>query len=498
MIKKKIFISAIALTIFTIPSLADKSYKMTTNIPKEIIIANKLDTRIGKLNFFDGVPTDETTKKLRNELIYHHALDIFLDGIPAASLNAMREGLLSFGPANKTILVFEEFMDSKSLFLTPNSESIYTFAWIDLSDGPVVLESPAEMLSVVDNALFEYVADLGNAGPDKGKGGKYLFIPPEYKGDIPKGYFVYKSTTYGHWLLGRAFAKDGDKKAGADNAKTMKIYKLSEKDKPTKNKFVNASGKAFNTIHSSDINFFYEINSVVQREHTNAFSPEMLGKLANIGIIKGKEFKPDTNMKKILTDASNVGSGMARTISYKTDKKDQIFYPDSSWLSPIGDSDYHFYEKGFPSQERRSGILYIATGVTPAMGSKTVGIGSQYLLTFEDSNKKTFDGEKTYKLSLPSGIPAKDFWSIVLYDTQTRSMLQTDQKFPSVSSQNKDIVINKDGSVDIYFAPNKPEENVNWVQTIPNKSFFLILRLYGPLKPFFDKTWKPNEIKEVK
>jgi hypothetical protein len=149
--------------------------------------------------------------------------------------------------------------------------------------------------------------------------------------------------------------------------------------------------------------------------------------------------------------------------------------------------------------DARSFFFFDATGITPAMATKRVGVGSQYAVAFVDSKGQPFDGGKTYKLHLPPNIPAKDFRSIVLYDTQTRSMLQTDQRFPSMSSQKKGITINPDQSVDVYIGPKPPPgKESNWIQSIPGKGWTTILRLYGPLQPWFDKTWKPGEIEEVK
>jgi hypothetical protein len=267
-----------------------------------------VETRIGTLEFFDGFPTEETAQKCFDNLDFLRGVEAFLNGCPAASLVAMREGIRELGAIDGTIAITETLMDSKSLFLTPNTESIYTGTWLDLKDGPIVVESPPNTLGIVNDFWFRYVADLGNAGPDKGKGGKYLFVGPGYEGDIPEGYFVYRSQTYGNFLIWRGFLVEGDPKPGIENFKKhARIYPLSRVNDPPEQKWVNMSGKAFNTIHANDFSFYEELNQVVQEEPTESQDPEILGLFASIGIKKGQPFTPDARMKKILTEAAAVG-----------------------------------------------------------------------------------------------------------------------------------------------------------------------------------------------
>lgn len=221
--------------------------------------------------------------------------------------------------------------------------------------------------------------------------------------------------------------------------------------------------------------------------------------LAAIGIEKGKPFAPDTRMKNILTEAVAVGNATARAITFRTRMKEAYDYPNSAWFTAFVGGDYQFFSQpGVRNLDARTLFHYYATGVTPAMALKRVGIGSQYAAATTDYQGKPLDGSKTYTIHLPPNIPAKNFWSFVVYDNQTRSMLQTDQQFPSIGSQKEDIVVNPDSSVDVWFGPTAPKgHESNWVQTIPGKGWNVLFRLYGPEQSWFDKTWKLGEFEPV-
>lgn len=493
-----------ALTITALLSHAEEppKMKMTTEIPESITTPDSVETRIGTLGFFDGFPDDATTQKVYDNLDFMNGVQAFLHAMPGASAEGMRVGFASQGATNnQTLLIMENLMDSKSLYLTPNTESIYHMAWYDVSNGPLVIETPPNVLGIIDDHWFKYVADFGNAGPDKGKGGKYLLLPPGYEGEVPEGYTaVLRTKTFGNLMFYRGFLDNGSTKTSLENTrKFYKVYSLADAKNPPPMKFINVSGKEFNTIHANDFHFFDEVNAIVQYEPNEALNPETLGLLASIGIEKGKEFAPDARMKAILTESAAVGNATARALSFRPRLEGVYYFPDRQWFTNFAGGSYEFMKQpGVRNLEGRVLFHYYATGITPAMAMKMVGVGSQYGAATTDSEGKPLDGSKTYKIHLPPGIPARNFWSIVVYDNQTRSMLQTDHQFPSISSQKKGVVINDDTSVDLWFGPTAPKgHESNWVQTVPGKGWNCLLRLYGPGQAWFDKTWKPGDFELV-
>jgi hypothetical protein len=401
---------------------------------------------------------------------------------------------------NSGIGIFQELMDARSLFLTANSTTIYVFSCLDLAQGPIVVEIPPGILGPVDDAYFRWVTDVGLTGPDKGKGGKYLFVPPGYTGELPSdGYFVVKPKTYGNWVFYRAFVQGGDTAAAANGVKAKaRVYPLSAARNPPTQTFVNLSGSQLNTIHANDFHFYEEINAVIQHEPADAFDPEIVGLFAAIGIKKGQPFAPDERMKGILTDAIAVANATARAILFAPRDERVKFYPDRQWGTGFVGGSYEFLNNGERMLDARTLFHYYATGITPAMAFAKPGTGSAYAYAARDSMGRYLDGGKTYKITLPAPIPAGQFWSFMVYDGQTRSMLETDQKLAGLDSTQPDIKKNSDGSVTVWFGPKAPAgQESNWVQTMPGKGWNTLLRLYAPLQPWFDKTWKPGDFERV-
>lgn len=472
--------------------------KYTTDIPEAITIPDTLETRIGTLNFEGGFPTEETAQIIYDQIDFQRAVEAVLLTTPGASLQGFRKGMQEFGPDNETAIIWKQRMDSKVQLLTPNTTVVYVFMWMDTSNGPLAMEVPPNVLGIIDDHWFRYVTDFGNAGPDKGQGGKYVLLPPGYEGEVPEGHFVAKSETYGNWLVLRGYLEDGSPDPAVKRiTEQFKVYPMGAEDTDQLN-LVDVSGKVFNTIHPSDVTYFDELNEIVQEEPNSAQSPEILGLLASIGIEKGKPFEPDARMQGILKEAADVGSAAARVMLYRSRDPEAPIYENSGWEAPWVGNSSAFEREGVRLTDARTRFHMYATGITPAMVNPVVGKGSQYIAGLRDAEGNPLNGSNTYKVTLPPNVPARDFWAFTLYNVQTRSMLQTDTLYPEISSADGAVRANADGSFDIYFGPEAPKgkEN-NWIQTVPDMGWHMLFRLYGPEQSWFDQTWRPSEIELV-
>jgi len=247
-------------------------------------------------------------------------------------------------------------------------------------------------------------------------------------------------------------------------------------------------------VHANDFTFFEEIAQLVAEEPVSALDPERAGTLAAIGIAHGTPFAPDERLRGILDDAARIGAAIARAIVYKPRDPEAYLWDGNSWKNGFVGGSYEFLRNGARNLDARTQFHYFATVITPAMAHAQVGAGSAYAYTAEDADGRTLDGSHTYSLRIPADPPAKNFWAIDIYDTQTRSLL-TSTPYPALSSLGGAVQAEDDGSHVLWFGPAAPEgRESNWIPTLPGKSWFPMLRLYGPLEPWFDKTWQLPEI----
>jgi hypothetical protein len=341
-------------------SLALPAFAQT---PRSITTPDKVETRIGTLDFKNGMPSKQTIDKVYDNLDLTHAFEAFVNTYQGVSLAAARRALLSFGVKDNEILIYSELMDAKSLYLTANADTVYFFSFIDLSKGPMVLETPPKALGTLDDVWWHWVIDFGLPGPDRGEGGKYLILPPGYDGPLPQGgFYVARSRTTRVLLLGRSFMEKNDPKPAVELIKkTTRIYpyeaggqgtsiaeflsgkaKLGRITPPPPLVFHEGSGKVINTIPPNDFSAYELLNELVQQEPATALDAELMGPLAAIGIIKGKPFAPDARMKKILTEAVTLANATSRTLFMAPRDPAWYYYPGSGWQNMLFSTGYEF------------------------------------------------------------------------------------------------------------------------------------------------------------
>ena len=473
---------------------------MTTSPdPHGWINSETLKTRFGEFEFKDGYPVGDTADRLFEAQKLNRAIEVYLTQLMPVSEIAMREGLRAFGSKTpQQVVIWEDLMDAGTVLLTANTETIYAITHLDLKkDGATVVEAPQKMLGFLQNGVQRYLMDIGPLGPDKGQGGKFLILPPEYKGEQPKGYFVARSPTYSVTFAVRGFQVEGKTAPAVALMKQIKVYPLSKAASPPPMQFLNGSHQKIDTLFPDTDRFFDLLAMLVEEEPRDIFGPLERFQMHAIGIEKGKPFKPDAKTRKLLAEAARIGGAMARANTFASQADGVFYYPDRKWQGVLPGNDYTFTRDGAPQIDARNNAYYMAAGNSPAMMAKNVGQGSQYLWTYRDASGEFLHGAASYKLHVPTNIPIKNFWSVVVYDALSRSELQNSQKLPSVSMYTNPKE-NDDGTIDIYFGPKCPTgKEKNWIETLPDRGWFPIFRFYSPTEAYFDKSWKLPDIEKV-
>ncbi|WOH38591.1 DUF1214 domain-containing protein [Thalassotalea fonticola] len=463
-----------------------------SDIPANITTPDVVKTQaVGDLHFKDGYPSDETMSKVQRYMYIQRAVNVFTDGIQISSMQAIQVGLESIGAtSNKVIPISESFLDSKSLWLTGNTSTPYALFSVDVKNGPIVMDLKTPVLGFIDDAFFQYVGDIGVGNPeDAGKGAKYIVVHDSYKGEIPEGHIVLTTPTYKHWVAFRY----ADTKQIKQFKETFKMYRLGEG--ASKVKYMDISGVKMNTVHANNEDFYHELNEMIQYEPVTSGDPHYRGLLAKIGIEKGKPFNPKGEQLEALKEAAGIANVHARNEAFRPSNKDSYFYGDKrNWFLPFGSTmSYQFIKDGALYLDDRTAFHYVATGITPLMTAKFDGKGSSYLMTTTDDKGEALDGNEVYTVTLPPNPPMKRFWSFMAYDNQSRSILATEQRSGGFDSQGE-LVTNEDGSVTVTFSSTKPQGKSNWVQTLPNKGFFLLYRMYSPTQEWHDRKYMIGDL----
>jgi hypothetical protein len=450
-----------------------------------------------------GFPAPDEVQRLYDEADLNRAVQMYRFFYPTVSGAAIFKGNAEVGGVDNKVF---GIIDTKPRHVgfTYNSDTPYAFVQLDLSVGPFVVELPAGPLIVVAIDVNQrWVADMGIPGPDEGKGGKHLILPLGYKDKVPDGYHICKSTT-NRLLVGvRSLPVGGDVKGAIDRIQTIKVRPLNPPADWAEPKWLTLTDKPQDTTPlkwENNLKFWEVLHEVIDKEPAYEGYRNQYGELAALGIAKGKPFTPDVRMKGILEKAAKTGLAQMRAQSFADRRPDRVVWKDRKWeWAALRYEDGDFNTASYVDLDAREVWFYQAIGASPAMFRRKAGSGSLYWLGMRDKTDAYLDGGKMYKLTVPQPVPGKLFWSVTVYDAQTRSQVQTDQGHAALRSmfELKDQTGEK--TAELYFGPTAPAgKEGRWIKSIPGKGWFVYFRIYGPEQPAFDGSWKPGDFEEVK
>jgi len=443
--------------------------------------------------------------EIKRTIAVQRATQVAIWAMPAVTTYGFARGTINdLGGKLNDVVALSQPMTSRHGFLTANDVTPYALGSLTTAGGPLVVEVPPASEKTVFFGTFvdswmRPVEDVGPTGKDKGKGGKYLFLPGDYEGKAPpEGYFVYPLEGHGiHFALRPISQNGGTIEEAAAYARTLKVYSLAEADNPPATTFIDAFPKDWDTLPYYDIRLFQDIHAIVQLEPARERDKSMFGLLSAIGIEKGKPFEPTEEWKSIYVEAAGLTFEYLQETFVTPGGGLVPFYgEDSEWMAfntPIEQA-----KKGFPFEEDGEPLIdlramsYFYLSYYP----KSLGPASFYVVTLRDADGNQLNGKDTYRLNVPKDTPAKDFWSVIAYSMTTKGFIRNAKSVGRSSRQLEEMAVNDDGSVDVYFAPTASDgKEANWIPT--GEDFFLVFRLYGPEETAFDKTWQLNDVQRV-
>jgi hypothetical protein len=444
-----------------------------------------------------------SAEDLNRRTMERRAVEAVIWGMPAVNLDLMLQAMIvsAKGKPNQ-IVYWSRLPDWKNQTLTPNPDVIYLMPFFNTKDaGPMVLEIPPADNGVINGTVMDAwqvpLEDVGPAGVDKGKGGKYLILPPGYAAGVPDGYIALPSPNYQGYALLRSILQSGsdvDVAKAVAYAKRIKVYPLSQAANPPATTFVDAIDVVFDSTIPYDLHFFQSLDRVVQMEPWLPRDKVMIDMLKSIGIEKGKPFNPDTETQDVLNSAAREARAW---LEIRYEGMFRPYFDISRWALPAMPDYLKASSNGFsdpntyPVDSR--GLAFTFAFFTP----KHLGQGQSYLMTLKDRDGQNLDGGNSYRLAVPSNAPVSQYWSATVYDRATHGLIRNMTR-SGRGSQSPGLQKNADGSVDIYFGPKAPAgKEANWVPTDPKGQFEVLFRLYGPERAYADKTWKLPDIERI-
>jgi hypothetical protein len=438
-------------------------------------------------------------EELGTQALHRRAVEAAIWGMPIVSVDAMREAFFRDASAKYGDIVYwSKPADWKNQTTTPNASSLYIYFNFNTKDGPVVLDFPAAagagLFGTMLDAWQTPLTDVGPQGADKGKGGKYLVLPPGYKGTVPSGYIPLRSATYNGYALFRAIpatSSDSDVTKAILLVKRLRLYPLASRSHPPEQRFVDMAGKLFDGTVAFDSTFYDRLARMIQEEPVQTRDLVAMGQIRTLGIEKGKEYKPDPAASSTLTEsAREAHTGFIAALN-----QGEPWWPGSMWTLPenLGPkTGFSFQTSDYLGVDARGMIYFLAYAPPAKLGAATF-----YLTGLHDSQGNPLDGGKSYHLHVPADVPAKQFWAVTVYDLDTAGFIRESPRV-GLDSYNQNLQRNADGSVDFFFGPKPPPgKESNWIYTTSGGKWFTMFRLYGPGKPLFDKSWRLADIEPV-
>jgi hypothetical protein len=455
----------------------------------------QLPGRLATMKMDSELPRRSDVGLVFDELDYHMATQAYLWALPLVSYAQWRQQHRDvFGATNFDLVHYVTYRDRLGL-ITANATTPYILNFIDLAEtGPLVVELPAGPIAggVSDFWQREFGV-MGEMGPDRGQGGKHLIVPPGQEPPAADGYNVLLST--GMNIMFGFRTLDPDPAHAKALVEEVKIYPVDRRDDPTQTRLISPEGRPWSGDQPRGLEYWMRLHDIYQSEIVDERDRFFLAMLKQLGIEKGKPFEPDDRLTSILTEAAAAGELMAQANTFAKRFEGARYWPDRQWDIAIVLSNSAQRGPYYDELLERASWFYEAVSFSEAMKSQTPGVGQAYLGAYTDSSGEWLDGGQDYTLHVPADPPANLFWSMTVYDIHTRYLIDNDQQRGDRGSRDTDLHYNDDGSVDLYFGPSAPEgKESNWVQTIPGKHWFSYFRFYGPLQPYFDRTWKLGDI----
>jgi len=463
-------------------------------------------TRVGEFNFTNGgfaggYPTLETIETLRKELSFQQATQSYLWAVPIVSYFEWQKVHENIFNARDGQVVQYPSAAAKQGILTANATTPYAIAFADLErTGPLVFEVPqGPSAGIIDDMFQRQVRDFGVSGPERGEGAKLLIIAPGMQAPAnydKDEYILVQNTTRSVFMGIRALQPDP---AEADAfLKKFRSYPYAEAENPTIHPLIVVDDNTpWGQWQQHGLAYWDSVKEIVDRESFEPRDGYILAMLKSLGIEKGVPFEPTPEREQLLKEAAVVGEGMVKSLTFDKPFSNNDLYKGTHW-DQLMVVNYDDKDGDIEQMYRRAAFAWEAVSRGKAYYLKLPGLGQQYRTAYKDADGNFLVGSKYYTLTMPKDQPAKTFWSIVVYDVNTRTLIVNDAG-SAIASSRTGLHEEADGSIVLHFGPDKPEgvEESNWIQTNADESWFSYLRFYGPTEAYFDESYPLEDIKIV-